>query len=83
MYYPTLEDAMLGVKNGEIAGIIHLSQNFTYFFEKRFEDLRNENSEILDLSQIKIWLDMSSKYADYITFNIIIIFIIHPLQVNC
>ncbi|CAH1102722.1 unnamed protein product [Psylliodes chrysocephalus] len=60
MYYPTLEDAMLGVKNGEIAGIIHLSQNFTYFFEKRFEDLRNENSEILDLSQIKIWLDMSN-----------------------
>ncbi|CAG9856409.1 unnamed protein product [Phyllotreta striolata] len=59
-YYSSLDPAMLGVKKGEIAGIIYLSDNFTYYFEKRIENLNDEHGEIIDFSQIKIWLDMSN-----------------------
>ncbi|XP_072378316.1 ABC transporter G family member 23-like [Diabrotica undecimpunctata] len=59
IFYPNVDDAMLGVKQGDISGIIYMPKNFSENFELRF-DTRDPDDIVVDFSQIKVWLDMSN-----------------------
>ncbi|KAI2474063.1 ATP binding cassette (ABC) protein subfamily G member, 20-like [Diabrotica virgifera virgifera] len=59
IFYPNIDDAMLGVKQGDISGIIYMPKNFSENFELRF-DTRDPDDIVVDFSQIKVWLDMSN-----------------------
>lgn len=59
--YSTLKEAKDGVVHGKVVGVIYMSHNFSESVEVRFEDGKDADNEILDFSEIKVWMDMSSK----------------------
>lgn len=61
MYYDKLDEAKEDATHGKIVGVMYLSSNFTDTSEMRIEKGKDAESEILDLSEIKVWMDMSSK----------------------
>ncbi|RZC34174.1 ABC transporter G family member, partial [Asbolus verrucosus] len=59
--YDSLSDALESIKHGKVVGVLYMAENFTESFEDRIEEGRNIDAEVLDFSEIKVWLDMSSK----------------------
>lgn len=52
-----MEDA----KHGKAVGVLYMAENFTETFEQRLSDGRSAENDTLEFSQLKVWLDMSSK----------------------
>lgn len=42
-------------------GVIYMSHNFSESAERRYQDGKDAENETLDFSEIKVWMDMSSK----------------------
>ncbi|XP_074031882.1 uncharacterized protein [Leptinotarsa decemlineata] len=59
--YDSLEEGKEGVRHGNIVGVLYMSENFTEFTEIRTEKGKDVESDVLDLSQIKVWMDMSNR----------------------
>lgn len=59
--YDSLPKAMDDAKHGIVTGVMYMAENFTESLERRIMDGRTADDEILEFSQLKIWLDMSSK----------------------
>ncbi|KAG5872759.1 hypothetical protein JTB14_030154 [Gonioctena quinquepunctata] len=57
----SLEDAKEAVTHGEVVGVLYMSANLTPASEQRIEKGKDIDDETLDLSQIKVWLDMSNR----------------------
>lgn len=62
MKYSTVAEAKDGVVHGKVEGVLYMSKNFTYAAERKIEDGKDAENDTLDLSEIKVWMDMSSKY---------------------
>lgn len=60
-YYETPEDALEAVRLGEAWGAIYFTENFTDALVARMALGRDADEETLDQSEIRVWLDMSSK----------------------
>lgn len=61
VYYDSLDEAKEGVKHGDVVGALYIPENFTELSEERIDKGRDISDENLDLSFIKVWMDMSSK----------------------
>lgn len=59
--YTNLEEAKDGVTHGKVVGVIYMSHNFSESAERRYQDGKDAENETLDFSEIKVWMDMSSK----------------------
>lgn len=60
MLYNNLDEAIDGVKHGDIVGVLYMHSNYSSLIEERIEKGKDVDDDILDLSQIKVWMDMSS-----------------------
>lgn len=63
-YYRDLESAMDAVRNGDAWGTLYFTENFTDALVARMALGRDSDDETLDQSEIRVWLDMSSKYLN-------------------
>ncbi|CAH1102725.1 unnamed protein product [Psylliodes chrysocephalus] len=61
VYYDKLDEAKEDATHGKIVGVMYISSNFTDTSEMRIEKGKDAESEILDLSEIKVWMDMSNR----------------------
>lgn len=61
-YYPEPDSAMEAVRRGEAWGTLYFTENFTDALVARMALGRDADDETLDQSEIRVWLDMSSKY---------------------
>ncbi|CAG9829052.1 unnamed protein product [Diabrotica balteata] len=59
--YNSLEKAKDAVVHGQIVGAMYMDFNFTSNLKERIENGRDADSETISLSEIKVWMDMSSK----------------------
>ncbi|CAG9819085.1 unnamed protein product [Phaedon cochleariae] len=59
--YDTVEEATEAVTHGHIVGVLYMSENFTGLAEERIEKGKDIDPVVLDLSQIKVWMDMSNR----------------------
>lgn len=53
---------MEAVRRGEAWGTLYFTENFTDALVARMALGREADDETLDQSEIRVWLDMSSKY---------------------
>lgn len=60
-YYETPESAINAVKVGDAWGAIYFTDNFTDALVARMALGRDSDDETLDQSEMRVWLDMSSK----------------------
>lgn len=60
-YYKTPELALDAVRLGEAWGALYFTENFTDALVARMALGREADEETLDQSEIRVWLDMSSK----------------------
>ncbi|KAI7815043.1 ABC subfamily G member 21 [Rhyzopertha dominica] len=76
--YDSLPKAMDDAKHGIVTGVMYMAENFTESLERRIMDGRTADDEILEFSQLKIWLDMSNRQIGttikYKFFNLFIDF---------
>lgn len=49
-------------KHGKIIGVMYFARNFSDSFQERLVKGNSIDDYSLDASQIKVWLDMSSKH---------------------
>jgi len=61
-YYRDPESAMDAVRKGDAWGTLYFTENFTDALVARMALGRDSDDETLDQSEIRVWLDMSSKY---------------------
>ncbi|XP_018577430.1 ABC transporter G family member 23 isoform X2 [Anoplophora glabripennis] len=61
VHFNYLEDAIESVKHGKVVGVLYIAQNFTASAEERIEKGKDIDDEVLDFSEIKVWLDMSNR----------------------
>ncbi|KAI2474061.1 ABC transporter G family member 23-like [Diabrotica virgifera virgifera] len=61
VHFETLEDAKDAVLHGKIVGAMYMSSNFTSFLEERIDKGKDIEKDILSLSEIKVWMDMSNR----------------------
>lgn len=61
-YYPDPEAAQDAIRNGEAWGMLYFTENFTDALVARMVLGRDADDETLDQSEIRVWLDMSSKF---------------------
>lgn len=54
---------MDAVKKGDVWGILYFTENFTDALVARMALGKDSDDETLDQSEIRVWLDMSSKYS--------------------
>ncbi|VEN54162.1 unnamed protein product [Callosobruchus maculatus] len=59
--YDDVESAKDGVRNGHVSGVLYMSSNFTAFAERRVDKGKDIEQEDLELSEIKVWMDMSNR----------------------
>lgn len=64
-YYETPEEAIDAVKTGDAWGALYFTENFTDALVARMALGRESDDETLDQSEVRVWLDMSSKYKHY------------------
>lgn len=50
------------LRKGKLSGMIYFDKNFTQALQRRLENLRYTEDGDIETGEIKIWLDMSSKY---------------------
>lgn len=62
VHFDYLEDAIESVKHGKVVGVLYITENFTASAEQRIDKGKDIDNEVLDFSEIKVWLDMSSKF---------------------
>lgn len=62
MYYPDPESALEAVRVGDAWGALYFTENFTDALVARMVLGRDADEETLDQSEIRVWLDMSSKH---------------------
>lgn len=74
-YYPDPESAVGAVKRGDAWGALYFTENFTDALVARLALGKDADDETLDQSEIRVWLDMSSKFY-IMSFKYIIIIII-------
>lgn len=60
-YYETPEKAIDAVKIGDAWGALYFTENFTDALVARMALGRGSDEETLDSSEVRVWLDMSSK----------------------
>lgn len=60
-YYPDEEAAKLAVKSGDAWGALYFTENFTDALVARMALGKDADNETLDQSEVRVWLDMSSK----------------------
>ena len=60
-YYPDPESAMEAVRRGKAWGTLYFTENFTDALVARMLLGKEADEETLDQSEIRVWLDMSSK----------------------
>jgi hypothetical protein len=59
--YATPNDAQDAVRNGDAWGVLYFTENFTDALVARMALGKDSDEETLDQSEIRVWLDMSSK----------------------
>jgi ABC-type multidrug transport system permease subunit len=59
--YDSLNEAMNGIKHGKVVGIMYLRENFTESYEERLELGKDVDVDVLNFSEIKVWMDMSNR----------------------
>ena len=64
-YYPDPESAMEAVRRGQAWGTLYFTENFTDALVARIGIGRDSDEETLDQSEIRVWLDMSSKSINF------------------
>lgn len=62
-YYETKEQALDAVRMGEAWGALYFTENFTDALVARMALGQSSDNETLDQSEIRVWLDMSSKLS--------------------
>lgn len=62
LYYPTPGAAIEAVKTGNAWGALYFTENFTDALVARLALGKDADEETLDQSEIRVWLDMSSKF---------------------
>lgn len=60
-YYESPEKAIDAVKVGDAWGALYFTENFTDALVARMALGRDSDDETLDQSEVRVWLDMSSK----------------------
>lgn len=55
---------MDAVRNGHVWGTLYFTENFTDALVARMALGKDSDDETLDQSEIRVWLDMSSKYSN-------------------
>lgn len=66
-YYPSIDLAKDAVRRGEAWGAVHFTENFTDALVARIALGKESDEETLNQSEIRVWLDMSSKAS--VKFN--------------
>jgi hypothetical protein len=59
--YATPNDAQDAVRRGDAWGVLYFTENFTDALVARMALGKDSDEETLDQSEIRVWLDMSSK----------------------
>jgi hypothetical protein len=62
VYYSTPDSALKSVRSGDAWGVLYFTENFTDALVARMALGKDSDEETLDQSEIRVWLDMSSKY---------------------
>ncbi|VEN44622.1 unnamed protein product, partial [Callosobruchus maculatus] len=60
-FYPDVDSCHEAVRNGSAWGCLYFNPNFTNALVERMKKFIALREEVLDLSEIQVWLDMSSK----------------------
>lgn len=60
-FYETPDSAIAAVETGDAWGAIYFTDNFTDALVARMALGRDADNETLDQSEMRVWLDMSSK----------------------
>lgn len=50
------------LRKGKLSGIIYFNKNFTQALQRRLENFRYIEEDDIETGEIKIWLDVASKY---------------------
>lgn len=58
--FDTLEEGMEAVRKNDAWGLMHFTRNYTTMLMERVNFTRGASDEAIDLSQVDIWMDMSS-----------------------
>lgn len=71
IYYKDPESALQAVHNGEVWGSLYFTENFTDALVARMALGKDSDEETLEQSEVKVWLDMSSKHSSdlYVSLN--------------
>jgi hypothetical protein len=64
--YSSPYDAQEAVRRGDAWGVLYFTENFTDALVARMALGKDSDEETLDQSEIRVWLDMSSK-SPYVT----------------
>jgi hypothetical protein len=75
--YPSPEAAQDAVRGGDAWGVLYFTENFTDALVARMALGKDSDEETLDQSEIRVWLDMSSK----IPYTLPLSFFVLPLRV--
>jgi hypothetical protein len=59
--YESPDSALSAVRRGEAWGVLYFTENFTDALVARMALGKDSDEETLDQSEIRVWLDMSSK----------------------
>jgi len=54
---------MKDIRDGEVWGTLYFTENFTDALVARMALGKDSDDETLDQSEIRVWLDMSSKHS--------------------
>lgn len=58
--FDTLEEGMEAVRKNDAWGLMHFTRNYTTMLMERVNFTRGASDEAIDLSEVDIWMDMSS-----------------------
>ncbi|XP_011871615.1 PREDICTED: ABC transporter G family member 23 isoform X2 [Vollenhovia emeryi] len=61
VYYPDTDSAMEAVRRGNAWGTLYFTENFTDALVARMALGKDADEEVLDQSEIRVWLDMSNQ----------------------
>jgi hypothetical protein len=61
--YGDVESARAAVNNGQAWGAIYFTENYTDALVARTALWKDADNETLDQSEMRVWLDLSSKYV--------------------
>lgn len=81
-YYADPKDALDAVKSGDAWGALYFTENFTDALVARIALGRGSDDETLDQSEIRVWLDMSSKNYSGAVSRVFLIYSIADQQIG-